>query len=221
MRRTGARSPNRSTRRPLILLRPVPRETPVHRLWAGTKLLAASALAVTVAFVPSWTGLLVLAVVLATAITVARIPRGAVPTVPWWVFASLGFFAVLSSVGSACESTETSGARTSSTRYGDITTPRLATAPTTIAICSGVAVTSYCPIDACAVCGSFMSAGNRLSAEVMGVSTVELKPKRSACSCIASAPSSMPIAPKVVLHERCSATSSVVTSLPAVHCAPS
>ncbi|MBH0123014.1 energy-coupling factor transporter transmembrane protein EcfT, partial [Rhodococcus sp. CX] len=60
MRRTGARSPNRSTRRPLILLRPVPRETPVHRLWAGTKLLAASALAVTVAFVPSWTGLLVL-----------------------------------------------------------------------------------------------------------------------------------------------------------------
>ncbi|WP_420752135.1 energy-coupling factor transporter transmembrane component T family protein [Rhodococcus sp. O3] len=99
MRRTGARSTNRSTRRPLILLRPVPRETPVHRLWAGTKLLAASALAVTVALVPSWTSLLVLAVVLATAIVVARIPRGAVPTVPWWVFASLGFFAVLSSVG--------------------------------------------------------------------------------------------------------------------------
>lgn len=98
MRRGGPRRSARS-RRPLILLRPVPRETPVHRLWAGTKLLAATALAVTVAFVPTWTSLLVLCVVLATAIVVARIPRGAVPTVPWWVFAFVAFFGVLNAVG--------------------------------------------------------------------------------------------------------------------------
>ncbi|MGV9746760.1 energy-coupling factor transporter transmembrane component T family protein [Rhodococcus zopfii] len=99
MRRARSRTTTRAPRRPLILLRPVPRETPVHRLWAGTKLLAATALAVTAAFVPTWRSLLVLGVVLATTIVVARIPRGAVPTVPWWVFASVGFFAALNSFG--------------------------------------------------------------------------------------------------------------------------
>ena len=46
MRRGSTESGRTKSRRPLILLRPVPRETPVHRLWAGTKLLAATALAV-------------------------------------------------------------------------------------------------------------------------------------------------------------------------------
>ncbi|MFZ2529754.1 MAG: energy-coupling factor transporter transmembrane protein EcfT [Rhodococcus sp. (in: high G+C Gram-positive bacteria)] len=99
MRRGSTESGRTKSRRPLILLRPVPRETPVHRLWAGTKLLAATALAVTIAFVPTWTSLAVLYAVLAVAIAVARIPRGAVPTVPWWVFAFVVFFAALNSFG--------------------------------------------------------------------------------------------------------------------------
>lgn len=88
-----------SQRRPLILLRPVPRVTSLHRVWAGTKILAAVALSVTVSFVPTWTGLGITALVLLIGLLVARIPRGVVPTIPWWVFAFLAFGAVLNVAG--------------------------------------------------------------------------------------------------------------------------
>lgn len=86
-------------RRPLILLRPVPRDTPLHRVWAGTKLLAAVALSVTVSFMPSWTSLGVTALVLLAAVLTARIPRGVVPTIPWWVFAFVVVGAAVNSLG--------------------------------------------------------------------------------------------------------------------------
>ena len=62
-------------RRPVILLRPVPRETSLHRVWAGTKVLSAAALSVAVSFAPSWTGLGILLAVLVVGVLVARIPR--------------------------------------------------------------------------------------------------------------------------------------------------
>ena len=86
-------------RRPLVLLRPVPRETPLHRVWAGTKVLSAAALSVAVSFAPSWTGLGILLAVLGVGVLVARIPRGALPTVPWWVFAVLAVGLVLNAAG--------------------------------------------------------------------------------------------------------------------------
>ncbi len=86
-------------RRPLILLRPVPRITPLHRLWAGTKILAAVALSVTVSFIPSWTALGIMAVVLLAGVLTARIPRGVVPSIPWWVFAFLAVGGVLNVAG--------------------------------------------------------------------------------------------------------------------------
>ncbi|USI91722.1 energy-coupling factor transporter transmembrane component T family protein [Rhodococcus pyridinivorans] len=86
-------------RRPIILLRPVPRETPLHRVWAGTKVLSAAALSVAVSFAPSWTGLGILLSVLVVGVLVARIPRGVVPTIPWWVFAVLAVGLVLNAAG--------------------------------------------------------------------------------------------------------------------------
>ena len=53
-----------------------------------------------------------------------------------------GLTATPTSSGSVVESTDRSGPPTSRTRYGFISTPRLATAATTIAIWRGVARTS-------------------------------------------------------------------------------
>jgi peptidoglycan glycosyltransferase len=52
------------------------------------------------------------------------------------------------------------GVRTPSTTYGFITTPPLAMPAATIAICSGVAWTSYWPKPAWPVCGGLRSSGN-------------------------------------------------------------
>lgn len=96
--RTNKQAANKQ-RRPVVLLRPVPRETPLHRVWAGTKVVSAAVLSVAVSFAPSWTGLGALLAVLVVGVLVARIPRGVVPTIPWWVFAFLAFGAVLNVVG--------------------------------------------------------------------------------------------------------------------------
>lgn len=80
--------------RPVVLLRPVPGRTPVHELWAGTKLIAVTAVAVVLALFPGWVSIAMVAVfVLATA-RLARVPWGALPTVPRWLW-------ILLSVGAA------------------------------------------------------------------------------------------------------------------------
>lgn len=89
----------RRHRRPVILMRPVPRSSPLHRVWAGTKVLAATALSVVVSLHPSWLGIGVIVAVLTVAVMVARVPRGAVPSIPWWVFAIVGVGAVLNLAG--------------------------------------------------------------------------------------------------------------------------
>jgi energy-coupling factor transporter transmembrane protein EcfT len=74
-------------RRPeLILLRLLPDRSPLHELWAGTKLLIVAALAVMVSVRPTWPTLAVAAAVVATGIVVARVPSGAVPRLPRWIW---------------------------------------------------------------------------------------------------------------------------------------
>jgi energy-coupling factor transport system permease protein len=72
--------------RPVVLLRPVPGRSAVHELWAGTKLLTVFGISVLLTFYPGWVTIgLVAALVLATA-WIAHIPRGALPSVPRWLW---------------------------------------------------------------------------------------------------------------------------------------
>jgi energy-coupling factor transporter transmembrane protein EcfT len=73
----------------LHLLRHVPGDTPVHRLWAGTKLLAVAGVSVVLSLRPTWPVALLVAVALAATLRLARIPRGAAPRLPRWFWASI------------------------------------------------------------------------------------------------------------------------------------
>jgi energy-coupling factor transporter transmembrane protein EcfT len=82
----------------LRLLRHVPGTSPVHRLWAGTKLLVVGAISVAVVARPHWSSLAIAAGVVVGAALVARIPPGAAPKPPTWLiglFLLGGFFALL------------------------------------------------------------------------------------------------------------------------------
>ena len=55
-------------RAPVVLLRPVPGDTVIHRLWAGTKLIAVAGIGVLLTFYPGWVPIgLVAALILTTA----------------------------------------------------------------------------------------------------------------------------------------------------------
>ncbi|MGH9094172.1 MAG: energy-coupling factor transporter transmembrane component T family protein [Acidimicrobiales bacterium] len=87
----------RRRRRPssLVLLRQVPGHSPIHRLWAGTKLLSVAALGLSVSFVPSWPAVAIVAGVLVGATLWAGVPRSALPRLPVWFWLSLAAGAVL------------------------------------------------------------------------------------------------------------------------------
>lgn len=87
MRTRGRRSrPAGEPYRPpqINLLREVKVDSPVHRLWAGTKLLVVMGVSITLSYFPSWGAIgLVTALLLATTLA-ARIPAGAWPRPPRW-----------------------------------------------------------------------------------------------------------------------------------------
>ncbi len=85
----------RQRRRELHLFRVVPGDTPVHRLWAGTKLIGLLAVAVALSIQPGWPSVGVAAGVLAAAVAIARIPRGAAPRLPRWFVVGMGIGAAL------------------------------------------------------------------------------------------------------------------------------
>jgi len=90
---TSAQGPTRRPSRPVVLLVPVPGRSAIHDLWAGTKLLVVFGVSVVLTFYPGWVTIgLVGALVLAAA-RIARIPRGALPSWPrWlWIVLALGF----------------------------------------------------------------------------------------------------------------------------------
>jgi energy-coupling factor transport system permease protein len=85
-----------------VLLRPVPGTSAVHELWAGTKLLAVCAISVLLTFYPGWIAIGLVAALLLTAVRIARIPRGALPSVPhWlWILMAIGAFTAAFAGGS-------------------------------------------------------------------------------------------------------------------------
>src|SRR5947209_8014153 len=77
------------------LLRHVPGNSPLHRMWAGTKLLVVGGIGIAVVAEPSWAAQGVAAAVLALALVAARVPLTAVPRPPVWFAYALAFAAFL------------------------------------------------------------------------------------------------------------------------------
>ena len=94
-RRSAGRTGRRVRRGSAVFLRLIPGTTPIHRMWAGTKLVALAAVGLTLTFVPTWPAIAVVAGLMVVATVVARIPAGAVPRVPVWFWISLLAGAVL------------------------------------------------------------------------------------------------------------------------------
>ena len=72
-----------------VLLRQVPGDTVIHRLWAGTKLVSVAIIGLTLSLVPSWPVIGVCTALVLTAAVLARVPRSVLPRVPWWLWAAL------------------------------------------------------------------------------------------------------------------------------------
>lgn len=70
-----------------IVLREVPVDSPVHRLWAGTKMITAFAMSVLLMLIPSWPAIAVAAVFLLATGVAARLPLRTLPRPPWWMWA--------------------------------------------------------------------------------------------------------------------------------------
>jgi energy-coupling factor transporter transmembrane protein EcfT len=93
-----ATAPDPPRREPeLTFLRLVPGDSPVHRLWAGTKLLVAVELMLTATITPTWFTLAVIAGVVLLALLVGNIPLGAFPRLPRAFYILVGAGLLLSS----------------------------------------------------------------------------------------------------------------------------
>ncbi|NMD56368.1 MULTISPECIES: energy-coupling factor transporter transmembrane component T family protein [Tsukamurella] len=68
-----------------LVLRPLPRRSYLHDLWAGTKLLAVAAISVVLTIDPGWPVIGLFAALLVLAAAAARIPLSVLPAVPRWV----------------------------------------------------------------------------------------------------------------------------------------
>lgn len=82
---------NKKPRRAVVLLRPVPGNSVIHRLWAGTKLLMVAAIGILMTFYPGWVPIAAVAVLVLVAARMARIPRGVLPSIPGWLWILLFF----------------------------------------------------------------------------------------------------------------------------------
>lgn len=76
----------RRQRRPVVLLRPVPGTSAIHDMWAGTKLIVVAGIGVLLTFYPGWVPILAVGLLVLVAARVAHIPRGALPSVPGWLW---------------------------------------------------------------------------------------------------------------------------------------
>ncbi|QZT60983.1 CbiQ family ECF transporter T component [Mycolicibacterium austroafricanum] len=82
---TAAATP-RKPRRQVVVLRPVPGDTVIHRLWAGSKLLIVAGIGVLLTFYPGWVPIGAVALLVVVTARIARIPRGVLPTIPAWLW---------------------------------------------------------------------------------------------------------------------------------------
>ncbi|MBL1077693.1 energy-coupling factor transporter transmembrane protein EcfT [Nocardia sp. 2] len=69
-----------------VILREVPVDSVVHRLWAGTKMISAFAVSVLLMFWPSWWMIGFSIALLVAVWLLARLPLGTMPRFPWWVW---------------------------------------------------------------------------------------------------------------------------------------
>lgn len=81
-----AQHPARRPPRPVVLLRPVPGRSVVHKLWAGTKLTAAFGISAFLTVNPGWVAIGLLGALVLGGVRLARIPRGVLPSVPRWLW---------------------------------------------------------------------------------------------------------------------------------------
>ena len=72
--------------KPVVLLRPVPGRTVIHDLWAGTKLIVVAGIGVLLTFYPGWVPIGMVAALVMCVAWLARIPRGALPSIPRWLW---------------------------------------------------------------------------------------------------------------------------------------
>ncbi|MGK8501652.1 energy-coupling factor transporter transmembrane component T family protein [Nocardia asiatica] len=70
-----------------VLLRQVPIDSPVHRLWAGTKMIGVFLISLVLMFMPSWPVLGIMTAFLVVVGVAARLPLGTLPRLPWWFWA--------------------------------------------------------------------------------------------------------------------------------------
>jgi energy-coupling factor transport system permease protein len=87
--------PNKQ-RRPVVRLRPVPGDSVIHRLWAGTKLLVVAGIGALLTFYPGWVPIALVGVLVLVAARLAGVPRGALPSVPRWLWFVLLLTGILS-----------------------------------------------------------------------------------------------------------------------------
>jgi energy-coupling factor transport system permease protein len=78
-----------------VILREVPVDSPVHRLWAGTKMIGAFAISVLLMVLPSWPVLAVMVAFLIAVGLIARLPLGTLPRLPWWFWGMLAAGALI------------------------------------------------------------------------------------------------------------------------------
>jgi energy-coupling factor transport system permease protein len=78
-------------RKPVVLLRPVPGDSVIHRLWAGTKLIVVAGIGVMLTYYPGWVPIGLVAALIMTTSWLAHIPRSALPSIPRWLWIVLFF----------------------------------------------------------------------------------------------------------------------------------
>jgi len=91
---TASVASGKRSARPVVLLVPVPGTSPIHDLWAGTKLLVVFGVSVLLTFYPGWVTIGLVAALVLAAARLARIPRGAVPSIPRWLWVVLALGAI-------------------------------------------------------------------------------------------------------------------------------
>lgn len=85
--------------KPLVLLRPVPGPSPIHSLWAGTKLVAVFGIGVLLTFYPGWVPIALVAALVAVTAKLAGVSRGVLPSIPKWLWVLLALGAVSAAFG--------------------------------------------------------------------------------------------------------------------------
>ena len=95
---TAADDPRRRARNlrlgEIHVVRFVPGTSPLHRMWAGTKLVVLGLLSIGLLLWPSWKSIGIMGALVLIAFLAARLPRGISPRLPWW----LGGFLVAGAV---------------------------------------------------------------------------------------------------------------------------